>query len=83
VFDQEEHRRMPTNRTADYGPRLAAAGQDVLDKTEAAKAARELRNTLIVEAVDQGMTTYDVARHTGLSQSTVMQVLGRPEWSAA
>lgn len=55
--------------------RLAAAGRAVVDAREHLHLSVELRNTLIVEAVDAGMSHHDVAAAVGLTRPGVIAVL--------
>ena len=59
--------------------RLRAAARAVVDSREAYDAARELRDALIVEAIDQGMQQKAVAALTGVSRSRVIAILGVSE----
>ena len=56
--------------------RLRAAGRAVTDSREAYDAARELRDALIVQAIDEGMQQNAVARAAGVSRARVIAILG-------
>lgn len=55
--------------------RLAAAAGDVEACEEALKLARELRDDLVVDASEAGVSSRDVARWARLSQSRVLGIL--------
>lgn len=60
--------------------RLAAAADDLEAKAEAAEIAREVRDRIVVEAVEAGRagagwSTRDVARWARISQSRVQGIL--------
>lgn len=55
--------------------RLQAAGRAVADTREGYEAARELRDALIVQAVDEGMQQTAVARAAGVSRARVIAIL--------
>jgi len=59
----------------DMTPRLAAAAAAVRDAEDRLKAARELRNDLVVTAVDGGMSQRSVSKVTGLAISRVNGIL--------
>lgn len=70
--------RDPQQRRFNLGRRLSEAQRDVREKEDAWKASLELRRELVVQGVDvEGMTTGEVARALGLSQSRVMAILGQ------
>lgn len=62
---------MPSPVLTDMEPRLRAAAADVRDAEDRLKAARELRNELIVAAIDNGMAQRAISRITGLTISRV------------
>lgn len=66
---------MPQPVLTDMKTRLEAAGREVRETKEAHSDALELRNELIVAAVDQGMAQRAVARAAGVSISRVTAVL--------
>lgn len=55
--------------------RMTAAAREVADAREAYDAALELRDALIVDAIDQGCPQTVVARAAGVSRSRVMAIL--------
>lgn len=55
--------------------RLQRAGLDVRDSRESYDAARETRDTLIVEASDQGMPQRAIARACLLTQQRVTAIV--------
>lgn len=55
--------------------RLRAAGRAVHDAQEAYDAARELRDALIVQAIDEGMAQHIVANASGVSRSRVIAIV--------
>ena len=62
--------------------RLRAAARAVGDTREAYDAARELRDALIVQAIDEGMQQNAVARAAGVSRSRVVAIIadtGEPD----
>ncbi len=59
----------------DMPPRLAAAAAATRDAEDRLRAARELRNELVVAAVDGGMSQRAVSRVTGLAISRVNALL--------
>lgn len=67
----------PTSRPVLQGmsERLRAAGLAVRDAHEAYDAARELRDALIVQAIDEGMQQRVVAAAAGVSKSRVIAIL--------
>ena len=56
--------------------RLRSAGGHVEACREALGVAIEQRDEIVVDAVDAGISTRDVARWADISQSRVTQVLG-------
>ncbi len=67
-----------TDDTADtYPARLAAAAGQVDDLRAALDAAIELRDQLIVQAVEAGYTNRETARAAGLSEGRVVAILAR------
>lgn len=71
---------MPANTTRDRGEllsRLTTAAHELADANDAAKAARELRDQLVVEAVDQyGLQQRAVAAAAEISSARVIAILG-------
>lgn len=63
--------------TDTYPARLEAAADNVSDLRDALDAAIELRDRLIVEAVEHGYTNRDAARHAKLSEGRVVAILAR------
>lgn len=62
----------------DMKARLEAAGTAVADATEVLRAARELRDQLVVAAVDQGMSLRAVAAAAGITSARVCAILAVP-----
>ncbi len=60
-----------------YPARLEAASDSVNDLRAALEAAIELRDRLIVEAIEHGYTNRDTARHAKLSEGRVVAILAR------
>ncbi|MFJ3540381.1 hypothetical protein ACIPQA_33680 [Streptomyces sp. NPDC090109] len=58
-----------------YGPRIREAGQYVRDCLELYKNALRARNTLIVEAVDQGYAGHQAARDAQVKQPHIIRIL--------
>lgn len=66
------------HETADrWVERIAKAQADYEAKSTASADAMALRDRLIVDAVEHGLSTRRVARAAGCSQSRVMRILGR------
>lgn len=63
--------------------RLRHAGLGVSDSREAYDAARELRDGLVVQAVDEGMQQRAVAAAAGISQARVIAILAASADDAA
>lgn len=55
--------------------RLRRAGLAVNDAREAYDAARELRDALVIQAIDEGMQQQVVAAAAGISRSRVIAIL--------
>ena len=66
---------MSTTVISDLAPRLKAAGAAVRSAHEHLSAERELRDELIVAAVDNGMSQRQVAAAAGVSLALVTKVL--------
>lgn len=59
----------------DLRPRLEAAARSVADADHHAAASRELRDRLVVEACDEGLTHGVVAAAAGVSRTRVLAIL--------
>ena len=59
----------------DMSPRLVAAAGAVKDAREALADATEVRDQLVVQAIDQGMTQRAVATAAGVSVPRVCAIL--------
>lgn len=73
---------MPEPVLTDMNPRLTAAAAETEDAYDKWKAAMELRNELIVAAVDHGMSQRQVAAAARVAVSRVSGILlnaGREE----
>lgn len=66
---------MATTVLTDMNPRLEAARAAVDDTKDAHRAAVELRNELVVAAIDQGMSQRAVAKSAGISVARVCAIL--------
>jgi DNA-directed RNA polymerase specialized sigma subunit len=63
----------------DLEARLTATAQEIDDNLEALRVARERRDRLVVQAIDeQIMSTKAIARVARISQSRVMGILADP-----
>ncbi|MCW2754646.1 MAG: hypothetical protein JWQ32_2057 [Marmoricola sp.] len=60
----------------DLLPRIRAAATDVRDATDAAQLAQRLRDQLIVQAVDAGISHRHIATAAGISKSRIVAILG-------
>ena len=60
----------------DLLPRIKAAAVDARDKTDAAQLAQRMRDRLIVEAVDAGISQRHVAAAAGVSKGRIIAILG-------
>jgi hypothetical protein len=58
-----------------WSERAARAASDLEAHRQLTDAKIELRNSLVVEGVDSGRTTVEVARALRLSQGRVIQIL--------
>lgn len=67
--------KMPTTVLHDLPARLQTAARDVRDTTTARLHALELRDHLVVQACDAGMTEQEVARLIGVHKSRVSAIL--------
>lgn len=63
--------------------RLQAARDAVRDALARLKSERQLRNRVIVEAIDGGMSTVQVAKWVGIGQPAVVKVLADPDNATA
>lgn len=70
---------MATTVLTDMTARLEAAAADVVDLTDRRRAALELRDELIIAAVDGGMSLRAVARAARVTSPRVVAILARPE----
>lgn len=59
----------------DMRPRLTAAAADVADAHDAYRASLELRDELVVRAVDEGMSQRAVAAAAGIRVGRVSAIL--------
>jgi len=66
---------MVTTVLTDMNPRLVAAAAAVSSTKDAHSAAVELRNELVVAAIDQGMSQRVVAKSAGISVARVCAIL--------
>lgn len=66
---------MPELVLTDLKPRLEAARDDARDAREKYLAALELRNELVIAAVDHGMSQRAVAAAAGVAVSRVSGIL--------
>ena len=64
-----------TEVRTDLGPRLVEAAARTRDANAAARASQELRDQLVEQAIDEGMSYGAVARLTGLSRPRVIAIL--------
>jgi hypothetical protein len=64
-----------TEVRTDLGPRLVEAAARTRDANGAARASQELRDQLVEQAIDEGMSYGAVARLTGLSRPRVIAIL--------
>jgi hypothetical protein len=71
-----------TEVLTDLGPRLEAAARACDDRSTALAAEHEIRNRLIVEAIDQGMTQTSVARFAHLTPARVTAILANSQPTA-
>lgn len=60
---------------SDLAPRLRAAAATVADATEQLRLARQHRDELVVQAVEEGMTQKRVAEAAGVSAPHVTRIL--------
>lgn len=58
-----------------YGPRLQAAGQYAEDCYQQWKNALKARNTLVVEAIDNGYSGHQAARDIKRKQPHIIRIL--------
>ncbi|MEV4557798.1 hypothetical protein AB0K51_12450 [Kitasatospora sp. NPDC049285] len=65
---------MPAAIATGYPERLAASADYVRDCRERYQAALAARNDLIVNAVDDGLSGYTVARAVGLRQPQIIRI---------
>lgn len=65
---------MATTVLTDMTDRLRAAARDVADANAKRSAALELRNELVVAAIDGGMTLRAVARAAGVTSARVVGI---------
>jgi predicted XRE-type DNA-binding protein len=65
----------------DMKPRLEAAAADLADARDRYKAALELRNELVMAAVDHGMSQRHVAAaaHVAVSRISALLLAGAPD----
>ena len=70
---------MPEVVLAPMPERLRAAAADVRDATEALKLATKLRDQLVREAVDEGMSQRAVADVIGQRVGNVSRILAKPD----
>ena len=66
---------MPTDVLTDMKPRLEAAATAVTSARDKHHAEMQLRDQLVVAAVDQGMSQRAVARAAGVSVARVCAIL--------
>lgn len=64
---------------SDLTPRLEAAARAVKDAEVEYKLSLEQRDTLVVQAIDEGMTGRRVAQAAGVSQPHIIRILARSE----
>lgn len=64
---------------ADLPARIAAARTDVDEKRTAYRLAVELRNALVVAAVDEGYRHQSVADLAGLDRKTLSEIVARAD----
>ena len=62
-----------------YGPRIKDAGQYVRDCLTLYKNALNVRNKLIVEAVDNGYAGHQAARDAEVKQPHIIRILSMSE----
>jgi DNA invertase Pin-like site-specific DNA recombinase len=60
-------------------PRLAKASADTEDRRDAFDAAKELRDQIVVEAIDNGLTQRDVAKGGNISRALVNKILNQSQ----
>jgi len=72
-----------TEVRTDLGPRLVEAASRTRDANGAARASQELRDQLVEQAIDEGMTCGAVARLTGLSRPRVIAILANSQKETA
>ncbi len=72
-----------TEVRTDLGPRLVEAASRTRDANDAARASQELRDQLVEQAIDEGMTCGAVARLTGLSRPRVIAILANSQKETA
>lgn len=62
-----------------YGPRIREAGQYVRDCRELYKNALRARNSVIVEALDNGYTGHQAARDAEVKQPHIIRILSQSD----
>lgn len=72
-----------TEVRTDLAPRLVEAASRTRDAAGAARASRELRDQLIEQAIDEGMSHGAVGRLTGLSRPRVIAILANSQRETA
>lgn len=60
----------------DLLPRIRRAATDARDAVDAAQLAQRLRDQLIVQAVDAGVSHRHIASAAGVSKSRIVAILG-------
>jgi len=60
----------------DLLPRIERAAADARDAVDAAQLAQRLRDQLIVQAVDAGISQRHVAKAAGVSKGRIIAILG-------
>lgn len=60
----------------DLLPRIRVAASDARDAMDAAQLAQRLRDQLIVQAVDAGVSHRHIAAAAGVSKSRIVAILG-------
>jgi len=68
-----------TEVRTDLGPRLIAAAAALRDANGSRKAAVELRDQLVEQAVDEGMSYGAIAKLVGLSRPRIIAILANSQ----
>lgn len=67
------------NAHEDLPGRLRVAAREVADARDAYRLAVELRNALVVAAIDEGFTQQAVSRAAGIDRKTITEIVARAD----